>query len=91
MTTTMEAPRWVLSQMTTRIRDGPQPSRLYGAYPRRHLSSTAQNTWIFCGPAPVSWWSSNFQTETKRVYGQAHLREGRASKIGGKVELLIAR
>jgi hypothetical protein len=31
------------------------------------------------------------QTETERAYGQVHLREGRASKIGGEVELLIAR
>jgi hypothetical protein len=31
------------------------------------------------------------QTETERAYGQAHLREWRASKIGGVVEFLIAR
>jgi hypothetical protein len=31
------------------------------------------------------------QTETERAYGQAYLRQGRASKIGGEVELLIAR
>jgi hypothetical protein len=31
------------------------------------------------------------QAETERAYGQAHIREGRASKIGGEVELLVAR
>jgi hypothetical protein len=34
---------------------------------------------------------ADFVTKTERAYGQAHLREERASKIWRGVELLIAR